>query len=244
MKKRILSLMLCMVMLLTLCSCGSSESKGVPETQVTADVNTLAQNDLEFECALLETGGTFNKIEIEHNYDKDSHIDNATLHYFYDSWMGEIELVKRCSYQYSRESDIWSLLGSETAEIANVKFNAEALADRLEGTVESGCYSHLTASIDSVDASSYPLVLDISCIFNYSDNYIVDSATVETTVSTRIYEDYDYYRSGNRNDISYDYTIEGTFTVPDISYYYYGECGVRIFDDDVDIGYFRNGNID
>lgn len=224
MKKRILSLMLCMVMLLTLCSCVSSEAKGVPETQVTADVNTLAQNDLELECALVETGGTFNKIEIEHNYDKDSHIDNATLHYFYDSWMGEIELIKRCSYQYSRESDIWSLLGSDTAEIVNVKFDAEALADRLEGTVKSDYYENLAISIDSVNASSYPLVLDISYIYEDSTDYIEGCATVEAALSTSTDNEGDYYITRDRNYLDYWYRISGNFIVPhsryDVLYYY------------------------
>ena len=60
---------------------------GVPEGQVDADKDRLLKGDNVLKAAFKNTSeGTFLRREIEHDYDEYAHIDNATIHYYFDTW--------------------------------------------------------------------------------------------------------------------------------------------------------------
>ena len=165
---------------------------GVPEGQVDADKDRLLKGDNVLKAAFKNTSeGTFLRREIEHDYDEYAHIDNATIHYYFDTWLGVVDMAKPCAYQYSRDSDIWSLLSCEDSEVADVEYNANAIAVFDGGVLDvekyTGSYIGETTfyrkalTIESIDTSSYPLKVTVSYSFDTFDSdigYLSDNTTM------------------------------------------------------------------
>lgn len=165
---------------------------GVPEGQVDADKDKLLKGDNILKSAFKNTSaGTFIRREIEHNYDEYAHIDNAIIHYYFDTWLGVVDMAKACAYQYSRDSDIWSLLSCEDSEIVDVEYNTEAIAafdgavlnvEKYTGYYFGGTtYYNNALTIESIDTSSYPLKVTVSYSFDTFDSdigYLSDNSTM------------------------------------------------------------------
>lgn len=164
--KRFIALLLSVLMLLSLCACGGSESDnesydddeyyddgeesereeaeerepGVPEGQVKADLETMSKDDNKLKYAVQY--GEVDSIEIEHSYDEDAHIDTCVAHIYFSCWYGVLEYSKPCTYQYSKDSDLWSLIGSDEGAIGEIEYDIDALKS-LEGYVFDVNYSNL-----------------------------------------------------------------------------------------------------
>lgn len=184
---------------------------GVPEGQVDADKDKLFKGDRRLTNVFKETSeGTFLRREIEHNYDEYAHIDNAIIHYYFDTWLGVVDMAKACAYQYSRDSDIWSLLSCEDSEIVDVEYNTEAIAafdgavlnvEKYTGYYFGGTtYYNNALTIESIDTSSYPLKVTVSYSFDTFDSaigYLSDNTTMYMKVGStwRIYGEHDIENS-------------------------------------------------
>lgn len=184
---------------------------GVPEGQVDADKDKLFKGDRRLTNVFKETSeGTFLRREIEHDYDEYAHIDNAIIHYYFDTWLGVVDMAKACAYQYSRDSDIWSLLSCEDSEIVDVEYNTEAIAafdgavlnvEKYTGYYFGGTtYYNNALTIESIDTSSYPLKVTVSYSFDTFDSaigYLSDNTTMYMKVGStwQIYGEHDIENS-------------------------------------------------
>lgn len=184
---------------------------GVPEGQVDADKDKLFKGDSRLTNVFKETSeGTFLRREIEHDYDEYAHIDNAIIHYYFDTWLGVVDMAKACAYQYSRDSDIWSLLSCEDSEIVDVEYNTEAIAafdgavlnvEKYTGYYFGGTtYYNNALTIESIDTSSYPLKVTVSYSFDTFDSaigYLSDNTTMYMKVGStwQIYGEHDIENS-------------------------------------------------
>lgn len=184
---------------------------GVPEGQVDAGKDKLFKGDSRLTNVFKETSeGTFLRREIEHDYDEYAHIDNAIIHYYFDTWLGVVDMAKACAYQYSRDSDIWSLLSCEDSEIVDVEYNTEAIAafdgavlnvEKYTGYYFGGTtYYNNALTIESIDTSSYPLKVTVSYSFDTFDSaigYLSDNTTMYMKVGStwQIYGEHDIENS-------------------------------------------------
>lgn len=161
--KRLIALLLSMLMLLSFCACGDSgndnnpsasyddgedsESEeieerepGVPEGQIKADLETMSKDDKMLKAAIKY--GEVDSIIIEHSYDEDSHIDTCVASIYFNCWYGVLEYTKPCTYQYSKDSDLWNLIGSDDGAIGEVEYDVDAIKS-CEGCVFDVNYSNL-----------------------------------------------------------------------------------------------------
>lgn len=161
--KRLIALLLSMLMLLSFCACGNSDSgsspsapyddgedseseeieerePGVPEGQIRADIETMSKDDNMLKYAVKY--GEIDSINIEHSYDEDSHIDTCVANINFNCWYGALEYSKPCTYQYSKDSDLWNLIGSDDGAIGEIEYDADVLKS-CEGRVFDVTYSNL-----------------------------------------------------------------------------------------------------
>lgn len=173
--KRFIALLLSVLMLLSLCACGGPENgnnpsasydegedsesneveerePGVPEGQIRADLETMAKDDDMLKSAVKD--GEVDSIRIEHSYDEDSHIDTCVANVYFSCWYGILEYSIPCTYQYSKDSDLWSLIGSEDGEVGEIEYDTNALKS-CEGSVFNVDYSNLAVE-DTIYSTNCP----------------------------------------------------------------------------------------
>lgn len=190
--KKLISLLLCIALLLTgLCACGGKSSQ-VPDSQLEYDVSNL-YHEIENDCSYNDVQSfkkSYNRLgsvsgwKATHDVNKDMYLDTVTLDLFFDEWLGTLQFKTTRVYQYSRESDIWSLIDVKNFEYIGItEYNTEQIKS-IEGKTFSkencsdndsfsGRYYDFSIYIESVDPQNLTANVEYSIVkytsFDFSD---------------------------------------------------------------------------
>lgn len=200
MKRTIIAFLLSVLTLLTLCACGDTGgSFGVPDGQIDADEDIIAGSVTKYKRDLIaglmkKNSYTLLGREVTHAYDEQSHIDSAVVHYTFDSWLGKVEVIRPCSYQFAKDSDLWELIDLGDAEPISAKLSnglkgleGRSFDAECRGWGVNGCIHENAVTIESVDTSSYPLTVTVSYdIDTRSDKYNLGHWLGQTTVTLEL----------------------------------------------------------
>lgn len=166
--KKLISLLVCIALLLTgLCACGG-KSLQVPDSQLEYDVGNLYYeiendsiyesnsdyipkldvNDFQDSCEKL---GNVSDWNATHDVNTDMKLDTVTLDLFFDEWIGTLQFTTTRVYQYSKESDIWTLIDVKNFELVGfTEYNAEKIK-----SIEGETYSKEKCKSDVVLSEDY-----------------------------------------------------------------------------------------
>ena len=203
--KKLISLLLCIALLLPcLCACGGKASQ-VPDSQLEYDVSNLyyeMQNNSQYETKsdyisasgvrIFKTSyknlGNVSDWKATHEVNEDMHLDTVTLDLFFDEWIGTLQFKTTRVYQYSQESDIWSLVDVKNFEYIGItEYKADAFK-LIEGEHENiSCFV-------SNGRDYFVLKLTVN-------NVNVDALTANVTYNIEEYKAVRHHHDGTDHDL-------------------------------------------
>lgn len=161
--------------LLCLSACGESNSQ-VPDSQIEADLTTIMSEDGNLSRAYSDCNG-LDHWEASHNVDESAHLDTVTLNLYFDtnSWLGIKEYSMVCVYQYSRDSDLWTLVRRDKAEHLGYSY-VDSEFDRIRGQSYYGSddegkktWYEWTVTVEEVDTAAETITLTYDITHYYND---------------------------------------------------------------------------
>lgn len=119
-----------------------------------------------------------------HDVNKDMYLDTVTLDLFFDEWLGTLQFTTTRVYQYSKESDIWTLIDVKNFEYIGItEYNTEQIKS-IQGKTFSkgncidddsfyGRYYDFSIYIESVDPQNLTANVEYNIVkytsFDFSD---------------------------------------------------------------------------
>lgn len=155
--KRFLSILCLLSMIFSLTAC-SKEIFGVPKSVVLNDINYRGDGDLS--------------VEISHNVDSSSHIDDAELLITEKGNFGTLETTTVYSYQYKKSDDAWELLGKGIAKRKHA-INANAYINSPAWTGSTSSFDY-AISFENIDTENMTAV--VNCKIDFFTNRFPDTS--------------------------------------------------------------------
>lgn len=202
MKRKYLSLLLCIAMLLSVLSACTSDSSEEAGSKGESDTPKVSDSQIEFDMPdlleYLDDEEDFPWFEdfdhweaVQHTYNEDMHTDTVQVNLFYStSWFETERYIVNLIYQYSRDNDLWTMIGNNGAEYIDTEYPSD-LTNKLVGRfaeatweVTYGLYDYsvitVHASIESIDIAAETMVIEY--YITQDGNLICDET--ETVVLT------------------------------------------------------------
>lgn len=212
--KRFFAFLLSFTLLLP-CMCGcSSDSTKVPDSQIELDMESVADVEAFFDSSdIYSFRPEFDRYDVaQHTCDSDMHTDTVLVDLYYSNWCAIFKYSVILVYQYSADSDLWTLISHERsydsegwAGCSEFDFSPD-LPDMLTGRSAAGVKSNYynsdfeaEVSIDNVDLNAGTITLGY-CLDQYKQgtnvNHLFGKTEVELTpmildgINYRIHFDY------------------------------------------------------
>lgn len=200
MKRKYLSLLLCIAMLLSVLSACTSDSSEEAGSKGESDTPKVSDSQIEFDMPdlleYLDDEEDFPRFvdfdhweAVQHTYNEDMHADTVQVNLYYttDWYISAKMYTVNLVYQYSRDNDLWTLIGNNGAEYVDTEYLSD-LPDRLEGryaraseddwgVIYDDTTVSVSASIESVDTVAgtfvikYEVYQDSSLIYDERETF-------------------------------------------------------------------------